>query len=121
MPIVDIEVVTQAAGSPRLPEARALADALGRVFGSATGRTWVRVHALDAACYAENDSPVAAGDLPVFVTVLHARPPTGAALQAEVSALTEAVAACAAREVSRVHVSYAPAAAGRQAFGGRLV
>ncbi len=121
MPIVDVEVVIQPGASDRMPAASALATALARAFGSAPGRTWVRVRALDASCYAENDSPVAASELPVFVTVLQATPPIGAALEAEVCAVTEAVAACVAREPARVHVTYAPAGAGRQAFGGRLV
>lgn len=121
MPIVDVEVVSRSGESERLPAASGLASALGRVFGTAPGRTWVRVRALDASCYAENDAPVSTSELPVFVTVLHAAPPTGATLQAEVAAVTQAVAACAAREPERVHVTYAAAGAGRQAFGGRLV
>ena len=121
MPIVDLEVVCQLPESQRLPSVALLASALGRVFGSDPGRTWVRLRALDASCYAENDSTLSATELPVFVTVLLATPSTGAALQAEVAAVTEAVAAWSAREPARVHVAYAPAGAGRQAFGGRLV
>jgi hypothetical protein len=55
------------------------------------------------------------------VTILHARPPAGAALRAEVTSVTGAVAQCVARPPERVHVRYASAGAGRQAFGGRLV
>jgi phenylpyruvate tautomerase PptA (4-oxalocrotonate tautomerase family) len=121
MPIVDVEVVCQPGEQERLPSAGGLASALGRIFGSPPGGTWVRVRALDASCYAENDSPVSARELPVFVTVLQAVPPTGAKLEAEVAAVTQAVAAGVAREAARVHVGYAPAGAGRQAFGGRLV
>jgi phenylpyruvate tautomerase PptA (4-oxalocrotonate tautomerase family) len=120
MPIVDLEIVTSS-GSPPAAAAKALADALGQVFGSAPGRTWVKVHVLDAACYAENDATVAEGELPVFLTVLHARPPEGAARVQEVLAVTRAVAAWAGRAPARVHVRYAPAAAGCQAFGGQLV
>jgi len=61
------------------------------------------------------------GELPAFVTILHAHPPAGAALAAEVLAVTSAVANCLGRPAERVHVQYAPAAAGRQAFGGKLV
>jgi phenylpyruvate tautomerase PptA (4-oxalocrotonate tautomerase family) len=121
MPIVDVELVC----SPHAPasgvSARALADALGAVFGSAPGHTWVRVRVLASADYAENGVDVAAAGLPAFVTVLHARPPAGAALAAEASAVTEAIARCIGRTPARVHVQYAPAGAGRQAFGGRLV
>lgn len=59
--------------------------------------------------------------LPVFVTVLHAHMPDGDALAAEAQAITLAVAACLACPPECVHVQYAPEAAGRQAFGGRLV
>ncbi|MDP3084450.1 MAG: hypothetical protein Q8N44_12300 [Rubrivivax sp.] len=120
MPIVDIEWVCQP-DEQAVISARALADALGQALGSPAGRTWVRLHRLDAADYAENDSTPSAGQLPVFVTLLHSRLPAGSALLAEVSAITDTVARCLARPADRVHVQYAPAAAGRQAFGGRLV
>jgi hypothetical protein len=122
MPIVDIEVVGKSnsgAFDPVSPQA--LADALGQVFASSPGRTWVRVHFLNADAYAENDVMVASSELPVFVTILHAHPPTGAALITEVKAVTDTVARLTARLGGRVHVQYAPAGAGRQAFGGRLV
>ena len=44
-----------------------------------------------------------------------------ARLQAEVSALTEAVAKTVGRPAACVHVAYEPAAAGRISFGGKLV
>lgn len=121
MPIIDIEFVSDRTSAAALPTASALADAIGRVFGSQPGRTWVRLRMLDAACYAENDVSLSPLAPPVFVTVLHAHPPTGAALIEEVQALTQAIATCSARAPERVHVQYAPAAAGRQAFGGSLV
>ena len=61
------------------------------------------------------------GQRPVFVTVLHAQPPAGEALEREVQALTRALAAVFARAPERVHVQIAPAASGRQAFGGMLL
>lgn len=119
MPVVDVEIVGDAdgAGSP----AQALADALGAVFASPAGRTWVRVRRLAADAYAENALPVQADALPVFVSVLHAHPPSGAALAAQAAAVTAAVARVLGRDPVRVHVQFAPVAAGRQAFGGRLV
>lgn len=122
MPIVDVEVVApvEEPASPSLVVS-ALASALGQVFGSAPGHTWVRLRVLPASCYAENDSPVTTEALPVFVTVLAARPAEGAALQAQVLAVTQCVAASLGKSPERVHVAYAPAASGRQAFGGRLV
>ena len=121
MPIVDIEIVRAPHAPSGSASARALADALGRAFDSAPGHTWVRLRTLDAAAYAENETDIAAADLPVFVSVLHAQPPLGAALDAQVLAVTHAVAQCLACKPERVHVLYAPAGAGRQAFGGTLV
>jgi phenylpyruvate tautomerase PptA (4-oxalocrotonate tautomerase family) len=117
MPIVDLEIV----GDGTRGAAQAVADALGDIFGTDPGRTWVRIRSLPADAYAENRSTLAANELPVFVTVLKAEMPEGAALEAEVAAITEAIARIASRPAERVHVAYAPPAAGRQAFGGRLV
>lgn len=121
MPIVDIELVC--AREPAITEVSAadLADALGQVFASPPGHTWVRLRYLGSAAYAENQSVVGTDELPVFVTVLHAHLPEGEALAAEARAITSALANCLARSTERVHVQYAPAAAGRQAFGGVLV
>ena len=128
MPVVDIEwVAGHAEGTDATdrtdvgPPAQALADALGRVFGVPPGRCWVRLRRLDASDYAENDASVAADERPVFVTLQHARPPWGAARDAEMHAVTDAVAAVFRCTCQRVHVRYAPAAAGEQAFGGRWV
>lgn len=122
MPILDIEIVHGDGDSPPAASlTQALADAAGRVLGSAPGRTWVRVLSLGASQYGENGTTVAPGELPVFVTVLHAHPPQGEALAAEVLALTQAVAACLGRPAGQVHVQYAPPGAGRQAFGGTLM
>lgn len=120
MPIVDVEIVCTPDQQASLPDANALASALGKVFASAPGRTWVRLRLLDAAHYAENDAP-APSPGPVFVTVLHARPPADVTLDAEAAAVTQAVAAAVGRQPENVHVEYLPAAAGRQAFGGQLV
>jgi phenylpyruvate tautomerase PptA (4-oxalocrotonate tautomerase family) len=121
MPIVDVQLVTDTPGEPEPLLSQALADSLGAVFGSAPGRTWVRVTLIGAAGYAENGVVISGRDLPVFVTVLQAHPPAGETLAAEVHAVTAAVAACVDRPAQRVHVQYAPAAAGRVAFGGSLV
>lgn len=120
MPIVDVEIV-KADDARGAGDARALADALGRVLATDPGRTWVRLRALPAIAYAENESEPGPAEWPVFVTVLHAHPPEGAARAAETLAITSAVAGWARRPADRVHVQYAPAGAGRQAFGGRLV
>ena len=121
MPLITIELVVDGASLPGRDLAQSLADALGRVLGSAPGHTWVRLRTLDRHEYAENQSRIEDPDLPVFVTVLERRPPTGADLQAIVTTLTRAVAQVTARPAERVHVEYAPAAAGRLSFGGQVV
>ena len=93
MPIVDVELVSEGGAVPASVSAPDLADRVGAVFGSAPGRTWVRLRSLPASAYAENGRPAAsATPLPVFVTVRHASPPTGERLAEEVAALTRAVA-----------------------------
>ena len=121
MPIVDIELVrvSEREGPPVSPAA--LASALGAVFGSSPGRTWVRVRFLPSSAYAENECEVSAEQLPAFVTVLQAHWPVGEALAQQVHQVTQAVAGCLSVSPERVHVQYAPEAAGRQAFGGNLV
>lgn len=121
MPIVDIELVCENGTDLESVSARDLADALGQAFRTPPGHTWVRLHLLDSCAYAESGVVVDASELPAFVTVLHARCPTGSVLAAEIAAVTGAVARCVARPLDRVHVLYAPPGAGRQAFGGRLV
>ena len=121
MPIVDVQIVCKQDTDALSGSAQALADSLGRVFGSGAGGTWVRVHGLLSACYAENEASVVETELPAFVTVLQAHPPQGEAFTVEVMAVTKAVAACIGRPVERVHVQYSPPGAGRQAFGGKLV
>jgi phenylpyruvate tautomerase PptA (4-oxalocrotonate tautomerase family) len=122
MPILDIERVLPD-GEEAVPAglAAVLADATGRVFGSAPGRTWVRLRALPASAYAENGTTLSSDALPVFVTVLLAQPPKGDALAAQVRALADAVAQALHIEATRVHVQLAPPGMGRQAFGGTLM
>lgn len=121
MPIVDVELVCSSEQQAAQVSAGVLASALGAVFGSPPGRTWVRVRFLPSSAYAENECALNAEQLPVFVTVLHAHWPEGEALASQVRQVTHAVASCLSRPPERVHVQYVPEAAGRQAFGGELV
>jgi len=121
MPIVDVELVCLSEREPLPVSASALASALGAVFGSPPGRTWVRVRFLSSSAYAENEREVGLEQLPVFVTVLQAHWPVGEALTQQVHQVTQAIASCLSLPSERVHVQYAPEAAGRQAFGGNLV
>ena len=121
MPVVEVEVICQSDTEFAKIAAQPLADALGQAFGSAPGHTWVKLRHLSSHQYAENETVVQASELPVFVSVLHAHLPQNEVLAAEVKTITLAVAQCLGRAPDCVHVQYAPAAAGRQAFGGTVV
>jgi len=121
MPVVTIEVVADTDRAIETNLARSLADAVGRTLASPPGQTWVRLRSLARNHYAENESPVDTGQLPVFVTILERLPPSGANLQAEVTALTRAIAQALDRPAACVHIKYAAAAIGRVSFGGELV
>ena len=92
MPIVTVELVADADPALEHNLAQLLADAIGRALNSPSGQTWVRVRSLGRNEYAENGTLVDAGELPVFVNVLKRELPHAADLQAEVAAVTQAVA-----------------------------
>jgi phenylpyruvate tautomerase PptA (4-oxalocrotonate tautomerase family) len=121
MPILTVEVVGGTDSALEQNFAQSLADAVGRVLDSPPGQTWVRLRALGRNEYAENGPLVDTAELPVFVTILKRQLPIGAELQAEVSALTHAIAQVIGRPGACVHIEYAPAAVGRVSFGGKLV
>jgi phenylpyruvate tautomerase PptA (4-oxalocrotonate tautomerase family) len=121
MPIVTVEVVAEPDRLLQQGLAQSLADAVGRVLKSPPGQAWIRLRSLRRDEYAENEALVDPAELPVFVTILERQPPAGAVLQAEVAALTHAIAHVLGRPATCVHVEYAPAAFGRVSFGGKLV
>ena len=121
MPIVDVEMVIAATEATEPGLAAALADAVGEVLESEAGSVWVRLRRLSETRYAENGGGPPDGVRPVFVTVLLAHVPEGAALQDQVRRLTDVIAAVCNRPAENVHVLYLPEARGRMAFGGRLV
>lgn len=120
MPILEVRVVGELSTGITAGLAQRIADAAAEVLGSRPGGTWVSVETLAAERYAENGG-AEPGVAPVFVRVLlrHGPPREDAAEQ--VAALTGAVARCCGRPPENVHLVYEPAAAGRVAFGGRLV
>lgn len=120
MPILDVEIVQSPGEEADTGLAEALADAAGAVFDSPAGRTWVKLRTIAAEQYAENGGGPPAGIRPVFVTVLKANW-KGEEVGQEVGRLTEVIAEICGRPAENVHVLYAPPAAGRIAFGGRLV
>jgi phenylpyruvate tautomerase PptA (4-oxalocrotonate tautomerase family) len=119
MPILFIEAIEDP--SLPLPEhaAQSIADAVGLALGTPPARTWVRLRRIPQADYAENAAPDAPA--PLFVNLRLRQPPAGAARAEQVQILTTAIASACGRRPEQVHVYYEPAAAGQQAFGGRLV
>lgn len=120
MPIVDVEIVLDEGESLRTSLVADLADAIGRVFDTPKGKTWVRLRSLPRAQYSENGGlPEYAR--PVFVHVLKSQKPVAEGLVREVRLLTNAIASAVGRSAENVHVLYGPDARGRIAFGGELV
>jgi hypothetical protein len=121
MPLLEVEIVLAPGEELSGGLARSLAEEIGVIFASPPGRTWVRLHSLPSIGYAENGAGPPPGVYPVFVNVLKSEMPAGETLQAEIQALTSAIARLCSRPSQNVHIVYLPAAAGRVAFGGRLV
>lgn len=119
MPIVTLEMVGDDLALPA-ERVQALADALGQLFGSPPGSTWLRVRSLSAAHYAEN-AVAADGLRPVFVEVLERSLPPPDELAQRTRKIATAVAAELDRPAENVHVIYAPPGDGRVAFGGELL
>ncbi len=118
MPIVDVELVGETLVTADTTQR--LADAVGEALASRPGGTWVRVRLLEQGRYAENGG-MPEGVQPVFVTVLERHRPTGQELTDRVARVTTAVADVTGRDPENVHVLFDDDAAGRLAFGGRLV
>jgi phenylpyruvate tautomerase PptA (4-oxalocrotonate tautomerase family) len=121
MPVIDVEIVSADVSDGTAVPTQRLADLVGKAIGSAPSRTWVRARLLPRTHYAENESVLDDTELPVFVTVMESRRPSGAALVERIGRVTAAVADALGRREERVHVFYAEDGAGRVAFGGVLV
>lgn len=121
MPILEVTVVLRE--NEALPEglAAAIADAASSVFGSAPGRTWVRLNTLAAADYAEDGGGPREGVSPVFVSIIKAEIGDKEQIRREAEDLTEAIAASFRRPAENVHLIYDAPGIGRVSFGGRLL
>ena len=121
MPILEVEIVLRPGEILAGRLAAEVAERAGEVFASPARGTWVKVRTLPGENYAENGAGLPGDIFPVFVTVLKARRPVPEQMQAEVARLAQAIAQACGRPVENVHILYLPEAAGRLAFGGRLV
>jgi len=121
MPLLEVTVVGNDPARSEKGCAGRIADAAGAIFKSGPGSTWVVLRHVPAEDYAENAEGPGERYTPVFVRVLQKRMLPEAELAIEVEAVTRTVAEICGRDPSQVHVIYEPGAAGRVAFGGRLV
>jgi phenylpyruvate tautomerase PptA (4-oxalocrotonate tautomerase family) len=121
MPILDIEIVTRSGETVRAGLAAEIANRAGKIFESAKGGTWVKLHLISPENYAENGAASDDDICPVFVTILKSRLPNDGAMKSEVAALTKAIAKVCNRPAENVHIIYEPSAAGRVAFGGKVI
>jgi phenylpyruvate tautomerase PptA (4-oxalocrotonate tautomerase family) len=119
MPIVEVELVTDDEPGPGL--AGLLADEIGRAMNASEGSTWVRLRTLPRDHYGESGGPVPEGVQPVFVTVTTQDRPAADQLSVVVERMTSSVARTTGHPRQNIHVIFAPDAAGRVAFGGRVV
>lgn len=100
---------------------QALADELGRYFGSSPAGTWVEADYLPAEQYAENLCELAEDVKPTLVYVLRHHLPHQEELAREASELARIVANRLQRPRRNTHIFYEPAGKGRVAIGGTLI
>lgn len=120
MPLLEVEIVGESGDADRPALAQRIADAVAQVLSSPPQGAWVRVRTLRPEEFAESGG-AEPGVRPVFVSLIRRTNPEGDSLAEEVRRVTEAVAEACGRPPENVHVRYEAPAAGRQAFGGKLV
>jgi phenylpyruvate tautomerase PptA (4-oxalocrotonate tautomerase family) len=120
MPILDVQIVGPVPEETRTGLAQRIADSAGDVLRSPPQGTWVRLHLISEADYAENGGRTQDTGRPVLVSILRSEMPEHGALAEEVLRLSSAIAEACARPVMNVHLIYEVAGKGRVAFGGRL-
>lgn len=122
MPIVTLELL-QADEDPEVrPEVlQALTDALGTLFQSDAGGTWVKLRYLNRSNYAENHARLCTSIRPVMVEIVHSTLPAQSVLALQAESVCALVAGHLHRPEENVHILYQPDAQGRIAFGGKLL
>jgi phenylpyruvate tautomerase PptA (4-oxalocrotonate tautomerase family) len=121
MPILHVEIVGALEPGRRERLAARIAEAAGAELGSRPGGTWVVVRDVPDADYAESGGGAPEDVRPVLVSVLKSALRREAERADEAVRLARAIGAECGRPAANVHVLYEPPAAGRIAFGGRLL
>jgi len=121
MPVIEIEIVLRNDEKLNDNAAGVIADELGEILSSHPGQTWVKLHTLAPERYAENGVNPPDGVYPIFVTILKAQETPVENLQKEVDQICKAIAEIFDRPAENVHLLCLPPAAGRIAFGGKIV
>ncbi len=119
VPMVEVELVSDDEPAPGMADL--LADQIGLALRAAEGSTWVRLRVLRPDHYGESGGSFGDSVKPVFVTVTSRRQPAREQFADVVEQITSAVARTTGHPRQNVHVIFAPDAAGRVAFGGRVV
>jgi phenylpyruvate tautomerase PptA (4-oxalocrotonate tautomerase family) len=121
MPILEVEIVINLDEELPTGLASELAASAAKIFGSPPGQTWVKLKSLPRMHYAEDGLDPTVDIRPVFVSVLKRLNPPAQEMVREVGALTRTIGQACGRPEQNVHILYEPPAAGRLAFGGRIV
>ncbi len=120
MPIVQVYIIRSESQEPDPGWARLIADSAGEIFGSAPGRTWVKIITIPGFHYAENSIPAEETPEPVFVKVFKKGNDTPAARSAEARSLARLIARVLDRPRERVHIIYRPVSDHTIALGGEF-
>jgi phenylpyruvate tautomerase PptA (4-oxalocrotonate tautomerase family) len=114
MPLIEIEFIGDLPPAPG-DLARQLADALGEVFQSGRGQTWVRLRSLPTDQYAENGEDHPLGAEAIFVSITNQNLPSATLHAHQANTIATVVATICQRSADRVHLIYEPPARGRVA------
>jgi len=122
VPIVIVQCVQERTTGPYAEETvQSLSDALGQVFGSDPGTTWLKMQYLRCSDYADNAGERDFEIRPTFVEILKQTLQEEDILANEATEIADVGARILSRPKGNSHVIYLPEGAGRVAFGGNLV
>ncbi len=121
MPILEVEIVCAEEEKLVQEWAQQIADLAASVFETGPTQTWVKLRKLESVCYAENGASRDEVPSPVFVSVTKKEMGDTETVRQEMKALTVGIAEILKKPGENVHIQYQPDAAGRIAFGGKLV